>query len=332
MEHKIPSDIIYTKYTAMLALNYYSIHNLSPNIEYIKNRNILLKEIIKQEIQSPFNCDAVLETERLVQMLSLNKPIILNFTPEKTGSTTIFNGLDKNTFLTYHLHDFETLFSKLQLNRDVNMWKKCKDILQNRNIKIITGVREPISREISAFFQLLSVSYELLLDYNISFENTVNSFLLATIGKCTYSGDIFLNQGYNRYLLQNIKYGCEFDWFDLELRKYWDIDIYIKEFDKENGYQIYQYKNIEIFVYQLEKLNNLEKVLGEFIGQNNFKLSKTNTGGQKNYFKLYKDTLDAIKIPKEYFDFYYNNNLYFQYFYSFNDIDKFRSKWEKKLK
>lgn len=330
-KNEISLDMIFTKFTAILAIYYYVMNNSTYSCKFIEKRNLLIREIIKSQEESPFNGDFLLDSTRLLKMLSSNKPVILNFAPEKTGSSAVFDSVDKNKFISYHLHDFEHLFSSLQLKGNLDIWKECISILQYRPIKIISGVREPVSREISAFFQFLAVSDTFLLDYNYSFEDSIYLYLSGTVYKDTWNNNVYLKQGYNRYLLSNIKYGCEFDWFDLELKKYWNIDVYKEEFNQKQGYKIYKNKNVEVFVYQLEKLSTLEEELRQFIGQNDFTLHKVNINEGKNYYKLYRDTLDAIKLPKKFFDFYYSQNLYFQHFYSLEDIDNFRKKWECKL-
>lgn len=326
-QKKVPLDIVYTKFTALLAVNYYAMRYSFPHLQYIKDRNLLINEIIKAGNISPYNGDSLLDMPRIIQMLLSNKPIVLNFAPGKTGSSSVFNAIDKNKYITYHLHDFEKLLSELKLKSKVNIWEKCLKILKHRKIKIIAGVREPISREISAFFQFLSISNGMLIDYNMEFVEAVSSFLLETIGESLYNNEIYKNQGYNKYLLSHNKYGCEFDWFDMELKKYWGIDVYKKEFNQKQGYQIYKNENVEVFVYQLEKLNALEEKFGKFLGESDFKLKHMNISGEKNYFLLYCDVLNTINIPKKFFDFYYINNMYFQHFYSLEDIKKFQKKW-----
>lgn len=330
-DNNISLDMVFTKFTAILAIYYYVMNNSLYSCKFIEKRNLLIRKIIKLQDESPFNGDSLLDSTRLLQMLSSNKPVVLNFAPGKTGSSTVFDSVDKNKFISYHLHDFEHLFSSFQLKNNLDVWKECFSILQDRPIKIISGVREPISREISAFFQFLAVSDTFLLDYNYSFEDAISLYLLGTVYKGAWNNDIYIRQGCNNYLLSNIKYGNEFDWFDLELKKYWNIDVYEEKFNQKQGYKIYKNKNIEVFVYQLEKLSNLEEELRRFIGQDNFTLHKINTNEEKNYYKLYHDTLDVIKLPQKFFNFYYSQNLYFQHFYSLEDIDNFRKKWECKL-
>ena len=55
------------------------------------------------------------------------------------------------------------------------------------------------------------------------------------------------------------------DFFDQQLKYYFNIDIYRYPFDKEKGYCVYEFDDIRIMIYQLEKLDNLEYEISKFL-------------------------------------------------------------------
>ncbi len=186
----------------------------------------------------------------------------------------------------------------------------------NKKTKIITLIREPLSRKISGLFQILRKS-------------------------CpdAYKA-IYLNKGLYSYekikplldtAMTNDGYYEEFAWFNTEFRQILDVDVYEYPFDKEKGYSIIKQGNIEILLMKLEKLNNLEDVIGEFVGVENFKLTNANEGKNKPYSELYREAKEKVMFNKENVDYYYRNNAYMDHFYNEEEKLNFLRKMEKNL-
>ncbi len=98
-------------------------------------------------------------------------------------------------------------------------------------------------------------------------------------------------------------------------------------FDKESGYSIIKSGNIEVFVYQLEKLNNIIPQLSEWVGSNPFdQLVNDNIGEAKWTGESYKQAQKELVISQEYFDACFNAP-YVKHFYSNEDIEKFKDRW-----
>ena len=204
----------------------------------------------------------------------------------KVGSTTLRASMDNIGIKSYHVHSFRYLSS----------------YIPNANqIKIITLVREPVSRTLSAIFQNPAD----FPNYDMSFDSIISRHLME-----------------GRLL---------FDWFDHELKEYFGIDIYAHPFDKEKGYSIIKQGNVEVLAMKLEKLNSLEQVISEFIGAPQFKLINANIGNDKHYKYLYKNVKDAIIIPREIFDMYYKDNPKMDHFYSEDEKTDFLKYWEKNI-
>jgi len=292
---------IYTR----LALNLSVIQNINDkriNVAY-KNRMIFSDKLRKNMINDYFNLNqCYLVIPRCIEQYNN----ILVYQPAKVGSTTIVESIKKLGINCAHIHF-------------LNAWKsKASDYYQNlyKNmevVKIITLVREPISRLLSLIFHVI-----------IYFDNYYKYLPSGTklLDLC------IKNLRWQDFEAELYRYD-QFDWFDNELKSVFDIDIYSYPFDKEKGYSIFKKNNVEVLAIKLEKLNTLESVIGDFINAPHFKLENSNEGEDKIYKYLYKNVKDVIKIPKEIFSEYYENNQKVDHFYSKEEKAGFLKKWEK---
>lgn len=134
---------------------------------------------------------------------------------------------------------------------------------------------------------------------------------------------------YNKKMICHIDYigaknanGALWGWYEEELKNNLGINLLSNEFDVEKGYSITNYRNIELLTMQLEKLNQLESVLADFVGIDSLELVNENIGDKKAYRYAYKQFQQDVKLPKEYVDFCYKNP-YMEYFYSEADRKKY---------
>ena len=117
-----------------------------------------------------------------------------------------------------------------------------------------------------------------------------------------------------------------FDWFDDEIKQVFGVDIYQHPFDIERGYEIIQGGNVEIFIYKLEKSEEIGNALGEFLGVDNFKLLKKHESSKEPHRFIYNELKQMIHIPKEILDRIYNDKR-MKHFYSEDEIKAFYRKW-----
>ncbi len=108
------------------------------------------------------------------------------------------------------------------------------------------------------------------------------------------------------------------------------MNIYEYSFDKEKGYSIYHEGNLNIMVYQLEKMSFLEKEIGDFLQLKEFKLIKANDSDNKWYMNTYEKAKKELRLTKKYFDRCYNSK-YMKHFYSDDDIKEFQEMWQRNL-
>lgn len=219
-----------------------------------------------------------------------------------------------------------------------------KDIIGDKPLKIITAVREPISQHLSHMFQGVDLPVD---EYEV---RIMNKFLIEGIEKdqaLRKIKELFLDNGDNVQMLfddyisnymglvanddSEIDYHLQF--IQAVIKKFSEhiIDIYAYPFDKEKGYTIIKEGNIEVFIYQLEKLNTILPSLSNWIGVPLKKLKRGNVGQDKWLGESYKQTQKEIKFSKDYFDSCLDGK-YIKHFYSNTDIQEFRNKWSKHIK
>ncbi len=254
-------------------------------------------------------------------MLNINAEnnTILICLPPKTGDVTLGMTFIDNNVTHFNVEHQPTFF--------VNTFGKKVYGNMFGKIKIITAVREPIGQNISLLLQSIS-------EWSLRMDTLVNAIRLNT-GEYTAAGiqnviDIIFKDGGN---LQSL--------FDIQIKNneligriqnfipsFQEniIDIMKEPFDKEKGYSIIKEDNIEVFVYQLEKLNDIVPELSEWVGVPFDSLVIDNMGESKWNGASYKQAQKELKFSGEYFDKCYNEP-YVKHFYSEQDIEKFKNRW-----
>lgn len=316
LQYNLESNI-FTYFAAEISIyfnyNKFSIKNKKTSNIYFKN---MINECCKENILE--NKSDILEC-----LLDINNQNVLIYQVGKVGSTTLADTIQSYGINTSHCHSLFSL-PLINENKKLNIYRK--KIIANFAGKIIIPVREPISRDISQYFQLLQARLGVLCqEYKI--DNLIDGFVKiyydSLIQKTSYNE----NTGLQAILLNNSSKGILFDWFDYELKNFLGVDILTEPFNTKTGYQIYKKNNCEILILQLEKMNILEDIIGNFLSVPNFKLQSSNTYKQKEYKYLYKNFKEQLVLPKEYIDFYYKSNPWFAHFYSIEQREEFYSKW-----
>lgn len=168
-------------------------------------------------------------------------------------------------------------------------------------LKVVSMVREPISRNVSAFFQFID-------DYVPEYEKSSVEGLV----------DVFFRE-YPHHM--------PLTWFDEEMSPVFGIDVFEKKFSKDKGYQILGNDKVDLLLIKMEKLNECaNEAFGEFLGINNFQIVSSNTGDRKRYKSIYNKFKMSINFPQTYIDKMYDSN-YVQHFYKKEEITSFRRKW-----
>lgn len=179
----------------------------------------------------------------------------------------------------------------------------CEEYMKHKiPMKVITPIREPISRNVSAFFQ--------------NFER----FTGAKFEDNQFSMDELMV-----FFLKNVGHSFPMTFFDNHIQKHFDIDVYATPFPKED-YAFYEKGDIKLLVFKHDLDTALKnRIIGEFIGNTSFKIEENrNVSAQKPYASMYTE-MQKRSLPKGYLDEMLDNK-YVRHFYE-KDIKSLRNKW-----
>ncbi len=238
------------------------------------------------------------------------KPLIIACQPPKTGDHTIMKSIGSRGNYVNLIHRYLPIFNEL------------KSLTNEKRIKVISAVREPIAQNISLFFEInfyfvnQRKSWEGGGDVQALYDDWIDSHMSG-------NRDAADARTYANYLLH---YGFIQYFFENQLNKLVGTDVYAYPFDKQKGYSVIKNGNMEIFIYQLEKLNGLTDELGDFLDIEDFKLQNDNVASEKWYYGAYRQAMDELKFSRKYFDYSYESK-YVNHFYSAEDIARFKEKW-----
>lgn len=278
--------------------------------------------IWKYQIRNRIKEESLIKYLRKLQTYSSDA--IWCMQPGKVASLTVEKRLQQAGLQTIQGHDFFYL----------SMYGKntLKDILAemvsskiSKGIKIVTGVREPLSRDYSAFWEpftrdLPYISYILNKDFQRMYEYYIK----------------LLSKGYDytrSFLKESMPFVWrdEFEWFNEEIRKHIGIDIYQYSFNQKKGYQVIKQGKTQIFIYKTEKLNDIMPMLSEFVGKNISSSEDVNEAEYKSYYLAYKEFRKKIRLPYDYVENYYKNNPYVDHFYTKDEKKMYLSKWKESI-
>lgn len=179
-------------------------------------------------------------------------------------------------------------------------------IIHENEIYIISLVREPIGRNISAYFQNLDLIFKQDDAYkNIPFDQVLEGF-------------------FTKY-----PHSIPITWFDNEFNEVLGFDIYNHDFPKDEGAVIINNKKYHILVMRHDiDDEKKQKYLQKLLNIKNIKIIRKNEASSKSYFEIYAKFIDKISFS----DDYINNMLeskYTKHFFSIDDIEYLKSKWIK---
>lgn len=264
--------------------------------------------------------------------LMRKKPPIVVYQPGKVGSNTVEYTLGAFGIDNLRMHGVTYPYEYENL--------KCKEIFIDwvkmfPKIKMITLIREPISKDFGHFFQKISLVDDMgWYVKGIMEQDFQTSYLnyLSIITPMDYTNG--RKEEFQSVITSHIDYigkinsnGAYWGWYENELKDTFGIDILQSDFDPQKGYTIIKVKNIELLIIRLDKLNSLVKVLGEFVEMPNLEIKSTNQHQDKDYAYAYKQLQQELILPRDYIDFYYNDNPYVQHFFSDEEIQSFKKKW-----
>lgn len=180
---------------------------------------------------------------------------------------------------------------------------------RGRTWHVITLVRDPVSRDVSAFFHNLT---EVIPDVYERYAR--DEIAVADIR------DAFLH----RY-----DHDAPLGWFQSQLEPVFGIDVFAVPFDTKAGYATYETPTARLLLIRLEDLETHGKAaISEFLGLDEFELVSTNLARDKPYNDLYAAFERNVTLPASYLAHMYDSRLA-RHFYSDSEIEAFKERWTK---
>lgn len=263
-------------------------------------------------------------------LINGNKPYLLVYQMGKVGSSTIKQSLSKyaTDYRIYQLHTLRKRVLKEEESFFLNNFdflktideyiltgqylsKKIKKNSGKSKFKIVTLIRDPIARNISAFFN--NLERRIMPHYPDNESEIPINQLLEEVRE--------------RFWKDFNQHDVPLTWFNAELKQAFGIDVYSREFPKSEGFGIYQGETADVLVIRLE---NLRECAGEafrrFLGIQDLALTDANVGQDKVYSEAYEHFLNSVTVPPWYLEMMYNSQ-YVRHFYTRDEILGFVDRW-----
>jgi hypothetical protein len=181
-------------------------------------------------------------------------------------------------------------------------------ILPKYPVKIISPVRDPISRNMSMLFQIFQLS-----------ANT------------KYPPDHYSIEELTTLFLENFPHDEAIKWFDEEFKPALDIDVYEYPFPQEKGFLRIHTDWVDVLLLKIELDDKvIEAAIAEFLEVESFSLNYANIGENKQYGNIYKAFREQVILPVEYIDKMLDSR-YAKHFYTDDERSRFREKWMARL-
>jgi hypothetical protein len=228
----------------------------------------------------------------------------------KVGSTSVYRSLERAGLQPIHVHfihsDLTHMERFTETDKDFPLHFYIGRLLRrylrltSRRIKVITLVRDPIARYISAQFQTLDHEPIPQDDPETAvrqLENTVRNGEKVT-----------------------------FDWFAREMEPLLDVNPIAEPFDREAGYALLEAPKADVLVLKLERLSDLiPTVVSSFVGEE-LSVVQANRGKKKDYSDYYQEVLKRFQLTeKDCREVYGHNHI--THFYTSEEIKKFVERW-----
>lgn len=181
---------------------------------------------------------------------------------------------------------------------------KLLEKLKEEPWKIITLTREPVDRNISAFYRDL---------HKYSDVGVLGKFTPALYGN----------------FIKNYSHSWVLNYFDKEFKKSTGVNVYKYPFDITKGWNIIKYKNLEILILRMENISITGKdAFKEFLDIE-FKPTNTNSMREKSHLRdSYRIFRENANFSEKWLNKMYNSK-YAKHFYSEVERNAYKKKWIK---
>jgi hypothetical protein len=254
----------------------------------------------------------------------MKRPPIVILTPGKVGSTSVEYTLKgEKKWNIFHIHNLnintirQIKESNLLTNRkSIPLHLIVSGILSNKlkkyklPIYYITIVREPISREISSFFQNIDQVKDRVEGHrlDIDIEKSIE----------------LIQEKFHNNITSNLEV-----WFKTEIEEAMGIDIFKKEYDYKKDYEIFSNGQHNLLIMRMETMNQVFPLaIKDFLNlEAPLYLLNKNIGEKKYYSSDYSGIRARVRFRKKIID----NIIESKFFSHFYTDSKHKAKKYQKL-
>ena len=241
---------------------------------------------------------------------------LLVFTMAKVGSLSVHKSVKSTTPLSsFHIHtlDLEQIAKDEQRCFDQGTYPDSRNPASfiNKNIidsgvpyKIISLFRNPVERNISAFFE----AFKLMTgttpqEYTGSVEDLVNLFH------------------------EKVSHTYAIDWFGKQFAQGTGISVYDHPFDQGSGYDFIKQENCSILLINSSVDDQAkESIIRDFLKMPSFKLVNTNITANSGASELYQRFKAHIRFDEAYLNRLLDSQ-YFAHFFTQADKERTTERW-----
>jgi hypothetical protein len=251
-----------------------------------------------------------------------SRPLVLIYQMGKVGSSTIQASLKTvrgiNCFQIHRLNPnvSERMVSELGITNEPALRRLqqsraiYEEVIQRRRpAKIISLVREPIGRNISAYFENLDL-----------FWKTENAYQRLTL-------DQLIEGFFERY-----PHTLPLTWFDEEFKEVLGLDVYERSFPAQARFVEFASGPYEVLILRTD-LDDIRKAecLRQFLGIDRLKWIQKNVSADARYSSVYNTFKKAIQMPRDYVGQMLDSK-FTRHFFSDVEIDAFGRQWLRQAK
>ena len=186
-------------------------------------------------------------------------------------------------------------------------------------LKVIVPIREPIARDVSAFFHFYCQRVPSILE-NTSLRELEELFLADPRPK--------LNSPLQpAHWAPHAERQFTLNWFDRHFKPLTRIDVYRQPFPIDRKWQIYRRGFTQVLVYRNDlKRSEQTKLISRFLGINLNEVRLENGSENLDYAEHYSRFRESVKLPEQYIRRMHDSR-FAQHFWSPQELKAAADKW-----
>jgi len=239
----------------------------------------------------------------------------------KVGSSALAESVEKlGAYSVFHFHhtNADTIQkvvraktdAGVEIPKDLRLSQMLLEIMsaiksqRHEKIYVISAVRDPIARNVSAFFQNLNI----------------------------FAPDVDISSGRDAHKVREIfmrtySHAIPTGWFNRELLHTAGMNIYKTPFDHEKTVLRLSEAPFELLVLRAEDADSQKSAaLNELFDRSDIVLEKHNVSRKKKYANLYSAFMDGLKFEDSFLSAQYDTPLC-RHFYTDEELRAFRERW-----